>query len=311
MYIMIEGDLILYLENGINKMYKENKGISIIIPVYNAEKYIKECIDALFAQTFRKNLEYIFIIDKNSTDSSEQIVENAVKNKQNTVILKPKDGCSQGYNRNIAIEYASKDYIGFCDSDDYMDYDFYERLYDYAQICDADIAIGCTLLINDLTKRVFNKAEFPFSIEYLPSKIFSYLRWNTVWDKIYRTKMVKENVDIRFSEGVMHEDNIFVINAVYRANKVITVPGSYYSWRRYPSSVSSISPDSEKYRNDAFIVFSEILDSIEKMKLPLQEKSAIIKQVMPWAKLAYIDEEKTNYLTKRIMEVLGENLNFN
>ena len=284
-----------------------NKGISVIVPVYNAEKYLPDCIDSLFTQTFRKNLEYIFVLDINSTDSSEEILENAVIKMPNAKVLKPKDGSGAGYNRNIALKYASKDYIGFFDSDDWSDSDFYERLYDYAQIYDADIAIGGILLINDTDKSIFNKSEFPFSIEYTPGKVFLKLKWNTAWDKIYRTKLILGNKEIRFAEGIIHEDNIFVINAVCKANKVITVPGSYYWWRRYPESVCSIPVDSEKYIKEAVIAFNQILDSLEKMELPQPDKAIIINQLMPWVKQAFLagKEHQINF-ENRIKGIIGD-----
>ena len=282
------------------------KGISIIVPVCNAEQYLSECIDSLLSQTFRKNLEYIFVLDVNSTDASEKILEKNINKVSNAKIIKPKDGIGAGYNRNVALEYAEKEYIGFCDSDDWADSDFYERLYDYAQICNADIAIGCTLLINETDKNIFNKAEYPFSIEYTPGKVFKKLKWNTVWDKIFRNKLIQKNKEIRFAEGIMHEDNIFVINAVYKANKIITVPGSYYWWRRYADSISISNQDNEKYNNDAYIAFNQILDSLLKMKIPVSEKEIIIKQVIAWAQQAFlVGENEKNKLSNKIKKVIG------
>lgn len=283
-----------------------NNGISIIIPVYNAEKYIHKCMDSLFAQTFRKNLEYIFVLDKNSADLSEEILKNRIKEISNVKIIKPKENCGAGYNRNTALDYVTKDYIGFCDADDWMDSDFYERLYDYAQIYNADIAVGCTSLVDEETQSEFSKEEFPFSIEYTPGRVFQKLKWNTVWDKIYRTKLIKENKEIRFAENIMHEDNIFLINAVYKANKVITVPGSYYYWRKYAGSVSMISPEDEKYKKDAYIAFDEILDSLERMEIPALEKVYIIKQCMAWAVQAFkTDETKQRHLKDKITKIAG------
>ena len=285
-----------------------DNGISIIIPVYNAEKYISECMDSLFNQSFKKSLEYIFVLDKNSSDSSEEILANETKDIPNVKILKPKDGSGAGYNRNMAFEHVSKDYIGFCDADDWVDTDFYERLYDYSQIYNADIAIGCTSLIDEQRQAEFNKIDFPFSVEYTPGKVFQKLYWNTVWDKIYRATLVKENKEVRFAEGIIHEDNIFLINAVYKANKVITVPGSYYYWRRYPGSASMIPTDSAKYRNDAYIAFNECLDSLEKMELPVIEKVHIIKQLMSWATEGFKSgKSANNYLKDRIQKIAGMN----
>lgn len=282
-----------------------DKGISIIIPVYNSEKYLAECIDSLYKQTFKENLEYIFVLDKNSSDSSEEILEKSVKDRPNTKILKPKDGSGAGYNRNIAFEHVSKEYVGFHDSDDWSEPDFYEKLYLCADIYKADVVIGKTIIINDSDKNVFNTVEYPFSIEYFSGDVFQKLRLNTVWDKIYRTQFVLENNDIRFAEGIIHEDNIFVINSIYKANKIVFTPDAAYWWRRYPTSTSV--NNNEKYLHDAYIALNQILDSLEKMDLPLADKDIVFKQVLPWSKCVFsMDENKRNHLKKHIKEVLGE-----
>ena len=118
--------------------------------------------------------------------------------------------------------------------------------------------------------------------------------------------MIKNNNEIRFAEGIMHEDNIFLIRTLYHSNKFVTVPGLYYYWRRYPTSVSMISSDSDKYRNDAFIAFNQILDSLDKMSLPVKDKSAVVKKVLSLAKQRYVNESKTNYLKNKIKKVTEE-----
>lgn len=113
-----------------------NELISIIIPVYNVEKYIGKCIDSLIKQKY-DNLEIILIDDGSSDNSGEICDKYAKKDKRIKVIHKKNSG--QADSRNIGISKASGKYIGFVDSDDYIDKDYYNRLYKTLVKNNADV----------------------------------------------------------------------------------------------------------------------------------------------------------------------------
>ena len=115
--------------------------ISVIIPVYNVEQYLRECLESVINQTLSE-LEIICIND-GSTDSSLDILRE-YEQKDNRIIVINKDNEGQAAARNIGISMAKGEYIGFLDSDDYIDSNFYEKLYNAAKKYKADIA--CTNL---------------------------------------------------------------------------------------------------------------------------------------------------------------------
>lgn len=115
----------------------EDKLITIIIPVYNVEKYLRECIDSVIAQTY-KNLE-IILVDDGSIDKSGEICdEYSKKDSRIRVIHKKNGGLSDA--RNVALDIAKGEYIGFIDSDDYIEKDMFETLYKLAEKYHAEIS---------------------------------------------------------------------------------------------------------------------------------------------------------------------------
>ena len=116
----------------------KTKKISIVIPAYNTEKYIKKCLDSIINQTY-KNKE-IIIIDDASTDNTLLEIEKYHDNAC-VKIIKNKENKGQAYSRNKAIKIASGDYIGFIDSDDFIEPDMLEKLYSKAKENNLDIAM--------------------------------------------------------------------------------------------------------------------------------------------------------------------------
>lgn len=271
-------------------MQKFNNGVSIIIPVYNAEKYLTRCINSLFSQSF-KDLEYIFVIDKNSNDKSEEIIRNLISNSdKNAKIIKPEQGSGAGYNRNIGIEHVSYEFFGFCDADDYIDLDFYEKLYFNAKKYKADIAIGQVIMLDDERSKINVKVLYPSIRElYTVGEIYSVIKWNTVWDKIYLTEKFKDDFEVRFPQGVVHEDNYFMLQAAYKANKTITVPDVTYYWVRNRQSVTLNANNNAKRLSDAYYILNMVLDFLDKIDIPFEEKYKVVKlNLNTYGTLAFI-----------------------
>ena len=120
--------------------------ISVIIPCYNVEKYLRECLDSVVNQTL-KDIEIICVND-GSTDGTQKILEEyAQKDDRILLINKPNGGLSLA--RNTGMEKMRGEYVAFLDSDDWVDLDFYEKLYNAAKQNGADSAIGCTVYFLD------------------------------------------------------------------------------------------------------------------------------------------------------------------
>jgi glycosyltransferase involved in cell wall biosynthesis len=188
--------------------------ISIIVPIYNAEKYLKKCIDSLLKQT-KKELEFILIND-GSTDSTHDIIK-----KYNDKRIKYFKNKNQGIGktRNFGIEKATGKYIMFVDSDDYLTETACEELYDKVIETKADLVI-CDFykVYDDGSKEKIKLPSFqPTKLKEMPNLI---LDINLApWNKIYKTKLIKDN-NIKFVEGIKYEDVPFVAEAMDRANKI-------------------------------------------------------------------------------------------
>ena len=128
--------------------------VSVIVPIYNNEKYLKECLDSICNQTLT-DIEIICVND-GSEDNSLKIIEE-YKQKDNRIILINQDNLGVSAARNNGIKIATGEYIGFVDSDDYIDNDFYEKLYNAAKHNDSDMAVAGIIRFKGARKRYMLK----------------------------------------------------------------------------------------------------------------------------------------------------------
>ncbi len=238
--------------------------ISIVVPVYNVEKYLKRCLDSLVNQTL-KDIEIICVND-GSKDNSLNILEEYAKKDNRIVILNQKNaGLSAA--RNTGMEIAKGEYIGFVDSDDWVDLDFFEKLYIAAKNNDCDIAVADFIRehptkkkkrLNITKEEIFEKPED----KYLACKTY---REGCVWNKIYRTEFLKR-IDLKFVVGMYYEDRDFTARSLFYSKKLITVPDTYYRYFVNPKSI--VKKGINVIQNDHYIlVRQQVLDFIIKNKI--------------------------------------------
>ena len=239
--------------------------ISIIVPVYNCEKYIEKCIKSLINQTL-KDIEIIFVND-GSTDNSKSILESFTDPR---IKILEKKNSGQSSARNIGLDIAQGEYIGFVDSDDWVDEDYFERLYNTAKKYDADIAMADfirkgpkkhTIRLNIAEEKVYEKIENKI-------KIANALKEGCIWNKIYKKEILN---GIRFTEGMFFEDGPFTIKALYAANKLVTVPKTYYYYFQNPSS--TVKTMDKAKRLDKEKSKREILDFIKSKNINIADKT--------------------------------------
>lgn len=202
--------------------------ISVIIPVYNVETYLRKCLDSVVNQTL-KEIE-IIIINDGSTDNSLQIIEEyAAKDDRIKVINQANQGQSAA--RNRGIEIAQGEYIGFVDSDDWIDLDFYEKLYERAKAYDADIAAANSIqhVKNKIVPLVtYEKESYAVNLQkkiklcYIPYS-------NSTCNKIFRRSKINEH-DLRFKEGLTSEDMLFLLQVAFYLESLVTVPEVTYNY---------------------------------------------------------------------------------
>lgn len=223
--------------------------VSVIIPVYNARRYICCCIDALLTQTL-KELEVI-VVDDCSTDDSYELCLNRYKDNERVVLLKQPSNMGPGAARNAGIEKARGEYISFVDADDGVLTEAFENMYRVAKERDADVVHVSGMLVpfekklrEDLSSLEDDKL-IRFMIENCetddiwpaPSDIkvrvdqwlMHYYHW-TVWSKLYRRSFLDEN-NIRFADISLAEDQLFVFNCLINARTYIKLPAFFNIYR--------------------------------------------------------------------------------
>ena len=237
--------------------------VSIIVPVYNVEQYLDKCINSILNQTFR-DFELI-LVDDGSTDNSGDICDKYKKiDNRITVIHKKNAGLSSA--RNTGLKYSKGEYIGFIDSDDYIDKDMYNKLYNVCKENNCDISV-CKFgheidgkyirTQEDQYVKIMNNHE---GMEELFKGIL--YRFSSC-NKLYKATVFKE---ITFPEGRIHEDLSTTYRLFSNANKIAYI--NYIGYIYVKRSNSILTSSYSNKRLDAFIGWSEILDFINE-KYPM------------------------------------------
>lgn len=216
---------------------KTNPKISIIIPFYNVEKYIEECIKSVVNQTL-KDIEIIFVND-GSTDGSIDIVNKYAKNDSRIKVLSLKERHGQGFARNRAIDIATGDYIGFVDSDDYVEVDMFEKLYVSAIQDDTDITMCLAKEYDDTTGEFIESDYYSLKLfEQYKEDVFSaeatkdtILDMNVaLWNKLYKHSYLSF-INEKFPEGFIFEDLPFFFGTYLPAKRVKILWECLYIYR--------------------------------------------------------------------------------
>jgi glycosyltransferase involved in cell wall biosynthesis len=204
--------------------------ISIIIPVWNAEPYLRRCLDSVVNQTLH-DIEIICVNDASTDNSLSILNEYAAKDSRMRVVsLEKRSGESVA--RNTGLSMVQGEYIGSVDSDDAVDFDFYEKLYVKAQETRADIVKGNRLQ----TEYNGTTRELNINDEVRKDKIYFSWQW---WTAIYKNTLIIEN-NINFPpELILNGDIVFLTKAVICAKNVETVDTVFYNYYRHENSVNS------------------------------------------------------------------------
>lgn len=211
-----------------------NPKVSIIVPVYNSELYISKCLMSLVRQTL-KDIE-IIVVNDGSTDNSQKYIDMFTKEDMRIKFI-VQENKKQGAARNVGTNIATGEYIGFVDSDDWVDLNYFEKLYNAAKKYDSDISLATNVRIgNGKTKKRLNIKEEKVYTE-LQDKfdICNHFNNECPTNKIYKLEMLKNN-SITWPEKVFCEDKLFTTQAVYYANSIVSVPETYYYYYRNPKS---------------------------------------------------------------------------
>ena len=228
--------------------------VSVIVPVYNVESYLSECLDSIINQTL-KEIE-IICVDDCSTDNSYIILEEYSKKDSRIKIIKHKENRGLGPARNTGIENATGEYISFIDSDDYVSLDFLENLYSTAKKFNSDI-VNTLSIYRDNDEKLFNYYNMPDNISevsIINEKVntFEYL-FMTAWNKIYSKDFLLKN-DLYFMEikSGPEDEDFYQRILVNEPRTSYNHRAIYYYRKRYNSIMGKL------YLNDSILLENSI-----------------------------------------------------
>lgn len=286
--------------------------ISVIVPVYNVEKYLYQCLNSLINQKL-KDIE-IICIDDCSTDNSYKILKEFAQIDKRIIILKQEKNLGQGAGRNYGIDIAKGEYIGFVDGDDYVDTNFYSTLYKTAKKYNVDIATTNILK----HKKFYKKHNVHYKKNILKSDIQDKIElckdkkqhFFYTTNKLYKTDFIRKN-NIKFSERQIYEDVKFSIETIHLANAIVSVPGTTYHYVEHKKSSTKLKDEKGKKEQDLVIAYSYLQDYCKKFDIKLPQKLNYYKSLWynPFIK-TYLGNYQTKTLLFGIIPISKKNIDF-
>lgn len=224
--------------------------VSVIVPVYNAEKTIAVCLDSILGQTYR-DLE-VLLIDDGSVDGSAAICnEYASRDNRVTVFLQPNGGVSSA--RNKGIEHSKGEYILFVDSDDYLEPDCLSTLLDEVPADLTYMSSNVHYGTGDITSfhlrasYLTDKDEIEKEIMHLKENPQYYVYFGYTWNKLFRSDIIKQN-NIRFIERLsFYEDDAFTLEYFRYVKTLKTLPDCLYNYVVSDTGLTAANNSCEEY----------------------------------------------------------------
>lgn len=199
--------------------------ISVIVPAYEKEKYIGNCLESICSQSY-SDLEIIIVYRKgcdNTFFEISKIIDTRIRIVYQTVNSGP------GGARNIGIRESNGEFLGFVDCDDFIDKDFYKKLHAAITKSNADIAVGEIRQPTQRWMEAITKNADERSLETFHEKYASTIN-GAVFDKLFRTEFIKEN-NILFPEKIFYEDNYWLLAAYFFSKKIFFARNAIYYYR--------------------------------------------------------------------------------
>lgn len=267
--------------------------ISIILPVYNAEKNIRTCLESVLNQSY-SDLE-ILLVYKKGKDHTLDII-NSFDDSRIKVIFQHDDG-GPGGARNMGIDIASGEYTGFIEADDYIENDFYEKLHRRIVSDQSDIAWG-EIWMDDRKDMLTEHGEDTTETDFF--RKYQMVTNGASFDKLFKTAFLKKYA-IRFTEKIRFEDNPFLLKAFYYSKKISIVKNTIYHYNPDPWSAEY----RKRIRNHVVPIAAEMMDFARHNDFSRQITALLQRKIIKCVASSFIFEPD---IYRQMSDVLGNPL---
>lgn len=289
--------------------------LSVIVPVYNCEMYLKKCLDSIINQTY-KNIE-IIVVNDGSTDNSYNLIKEYEKKYSKIMKVYDKQNGGQASARNLGLKNAKGDLITFVDSDDYLDENMYSNMINILEKEKSDLVICDLLLYKKNEKSTINSTDF----------VNLYDASSSVCNKIFKKSLLK---DLNFIEGIWYEDYNFFINVCLKKPKYSLCHEPLYIYNVHNDSTMNnnntiknldiitatddiITKTDNKEMIDTLIINHILLDAVNRVNLQKNKNKKTVSNKL----IRYVHEHISNlnntirYKNASFKEKLIMKLNYN
>jgi glycosyltransferase involved in cell wall biosynthesis len=264
--------------------------ISIIVPVYNVEKYLKRCLDSIFMQQFSRSFEVI-AIDDCSNDNSLNILNEYKKHENRLIILKHETNKKVSITRSTGINYATGEFVMFIDSDDCLLPNAFEKLIGKCVETEADVVVYNYSLFDKNKKTNVIKNIGNEIITNNKFEVYEHF-FGALWNKIIKRALLENIVSGKVELGIS-EDLLYGTEILLKANKICLIPDSYYLYYINNNSLTN-SVKLGSFLQNQVIVLRQIELIFEKYQIEIEIKHKLLNYFEQWiylslAKIHFLD----------------------
>ena len=281
--------------------------VSVIVPIYNVEKYIVRCAENLLGQTLDA-VEYIFVNDctpDNSIENLNKVIANFPKRKDDIKIIHHERNRGLAASRNTGLSIATGEYIYHCDSDDWASVDFCEKMYNKAKESNAEI-VWCDFYEERHGRLSYVKQVFEENnVACVKSMLSCSMRWN-VWNKIFKRSLFADN-DIKEKEGCNLGEDLITIQLFYHAKRVAYQPEALYYYNTMNISSYTSPTMSLKRQNESFTNV-KILETFLRAKKDFAVFDQYFHYLKMWIKLRIVSGNTNRQSLQAFCDIYSESL---